>query len=887
MERAKLEVLIKHFFSNAYIASILGIAAILFLLKYLQFIFVSSSPLLLFLVVIAFASWCGGYKAGLFATVLSTAASDYFLIEPYGSFHIVHTAEILRLVFLTGTGAIFSLFIARLHDQEKRALNTALERENQLKQEIAERNRTQAERDLYILLAKSSTEFIGMCDTEGMPFFINDAGLRLVGIDSFEQALETPVKEFFFPEDQGFIMNKLFPAALQNGRGEIEIRFRHFKTGEAIWMIYNVFTLKNANGKISGLGTVSVNITERKRAEKALRESQRDLNRAQEVAHIGSWRLDVHNNLLKWSDEKFRIFGLPKGAPITYQSFLELVHPADRELVKTTWKDALTGKPYDIEHRIIVDRKVKWVRELAELEFDEQGILLDAFGTTDDITDIKSSQEALQHERAFLRQVIDTVPSVIFVRDREGRFLLGNEALAQSYGTSTESLVGLTEKNFNPNTDEVAYFYRNDLDVINTGNSKVIPEVKVTHADGSVHWYNTVKIPLIDDDKCDKVLVVATDITDRKRAAEALRLADRRKDEFLAMLAHELRNPLAPIRNAVQLLKIQEVIDPKLAWSYQVIDRQVTHMVHLLDDLLDVARIMQGKIRLEVERFELNDIVNNALETSRPLIESRRQELIISQSAPPQWLLGDRVRLAQVLSNLLNNAAKYTHEGGKIMLNIMQEDSDAVIEVKDTGIGIAPDILPHVFDLFSQADHTLAHSQGGLGIGLTLVHQLVEAHGGKVTATSGGIGQGSTFTVRLPISPGESPTAKSALKKCESPTPKFRILIVDDYADAAESLMMLLQAKGHEVETADCGMKAIEKAQVFRPQVVLLDIGLPDIDGYETAKQLRALPETKDATLIALTGYAQSENQGHSAGFNHHLLKPLNFDELSSLLAEL
>ena len=549
-----------------------------------------------------------------------------------------------------------------------------------------------------------------------MPFFINDAGLRLVGLDSLEQGLKTPVKEFFFPEDQAFIMDEFFPAVLQNGRGEIEIRFRHFKTGEALWMIYNVFALKDLNDKIVGLGTVSTNITERKQAEEALRESQRDLNRAQAVAHIGSWRMDVCNNILEWSDENFRIFGVPKGTPLTYQSFLDIVHPADRDLVDTAWKDALTGKPYDIEHRIIVGEKVKWVRELAELEFDEHGSLLGAFGTTEDITDIKSSQEALQHERAFLRQVIDAVPSMIFVKDREGRFLLGNEALAQSYGTNPESLIGMTDENFNPNADEVAHFYQDDLDVINTRIPKLIPEEKVTHADGSVHWYNTVKIPLIDDDNsCNKLLGVATDITERKRAEEALRLADRRKDEFLAMLAHELRNPLAPIRNAVQLLKMQEATDPKLTWSCNVIDRQVTHMAQLLDDLLDVARIMQGKITLKTERFELSDIVNNAIETSRPLIESRGQELIISQTTTPQWIEGDRVRLAQVLSNLLNNAAKYTGEGGKITLSVMREGSDAVIEVRDTGIGISPDILPQIFDLFTQADHSLAHSQGGLG----------------------------------------------------------------------------------------------------------------------------------------------------------------------------
>jgi len=596
--------------------------------------------------------------------------------------------------------------------------------------------------------------------------------------------------------------------------------------------------------------------------------------------------MDVCNNILEWSDETFRIFGIPKGTPLTYQSFLDFVHPADRQLVDAAWQEALNGKSYDIEHRIIVGQSVKWVREQAELEFDEHGSLLSGFGTAEDITDIKSNQEALQRKRVFLRQVIDAVPSVIFVKDREGRFLLGNQALAQSYGTSPEGLIGLTEESFNPNSDEVTRFYQNDLIVISNRISQLISNEKVTHADGSIHWYDVIKIPLIDDDTCNKVLVVATDITERKRSEDALRQADLRKNEFLAMLAHELRNPLAPIRNAVQLLKMQKTSDPTLARTCNIIDRQVTHMAQLLDDLLDVARIMHDKVMLNIERLELTDIVNNAVETSRPLIESRGQELTISLATPPQWIEGDRIRLAQVLSNLLNNAAKYTSEGGKITLDVMREGSDAVIEVRDTGIGISPDILPQIFDLFTQADHSLAHSQGGLGIGLTLVRQLVEMHGGTVTAASAGIGQGSSFTVRLPaLSVGFS-TTESVLTESELPIRKLRILIVDDYADAAESLMMMLEAEGHQIEIADCGMKAIEQAQVFQPQVVLLDIGLPDLNGFEVAKRLRVLPETRDAILIALTGYGQPEylDLSQSAGFNHLLLKPLDFEKLTVLL---
>ncbi|MGZ5027001.1 MAG: PAS domain S-box protein [Methylobacter sp.] len=866
----------------------MGTAAILFILKCLQLAFGGPSQQLVFLILIAYVAWYGGLKAGLFITLLSAATSNYFLTEPYASFYIAQPSEIVRLVLLVGIGALSSLFISRLHNQERQILHRVIEREEQLKREIAEHNRTQAELDLYVSLAKSSPEFIGMCNVDGMPFFINDAGLRMVGLDSLEQGLKTPVKDFFFPEDQAFIIDQFFPAVFRNGNSDIEIRFRHFKTGAALWMIYNVYALKDSNSKTVGLGTVSTNITERKRIEKALRESQIDLNRAQAVAHVGSWRLDVRNNLLEWSDENFRIFGVPKDTPLTYQSFLDAVHPEDREAVESAWKAALTGKPYDIEHRIIAGRTIKWVRELAELEFDRHGSLLGGFGTTEDITDIKTSQEALHHERALLRQVIDAVPSVIFVKDKEGRFLLGNQALARCYGTNVENLIGLTNEDVNPHTDEVAQFNREDIEVLSTGKTKIIPEEKVTHADGTAHWYSTVKIPLFDENDCSHLLGVATDITERKRAEEALRLTDRRKDEFLAMLAHELRNPLAPIRNAVQLLKMQKSTNSQLTWSTDVIDRQVNHMVRLLDDLLDVARIMQGKIRLEIERFELNDIINNAVETSRPLIESRRQELTISQNTPPQWLLGDRVRLAQVLSNLLNNAAKYTNEGGKIMLNVMREDTHAMIEVKDTGIGIAPDILPRIFDLFSQADHSLIYSQGGLGIGLTLVRQLVEIHGGTVTAASGGTGQGSTFTVRLPALPVSISSTETESSELILPAPKLRILVVDDYIDAAESLMMLLQAKGHDVEIADCGMKALEKAHTFRPQVVVLDIGLPDLDGYEIAKRLRTIPETRDATLIALSGHGQTENnRSQSAGFNHYLLKPLNFDQLSALLASL
>jgi PAS domain S-box-containing protein len=693
--------------------------------------------------------------------------------------------------------------------------------------------------------------------------------------------------ELIHPDDKEKVLQSLKDTL--EGRSlvhKVEYRMFH-KDGSIKWMLdHGGVMQRGGNGKAKRMTGTQSDITERKQAEEALIRSRHDLNRAQAVAHIGSWRMDMCNNRLQWSDETYRIFDLPAGAPLTYQSFFDNVHPADRALVDAAWQDALAGKSFDIEFRLLVGGMTKWVRELAELEFDKQGLLLGAFGTTEDITDIKSSQEALQRERIFLRQVIDTVPSVIFVKDTDGHFLLCNQALAQSYGATLESLIGMKEEDFNSNADEVAHFQRVDLEAINTRKSLFIPEVNVTHADGSLHWYNTFKIPLIEEDRCNKLLVVATDITDCKRAEEALLLADRRKDEFLAMLAHELRNPLAPIRNAVDFLKLQPSTDPKQAWSLNIIGRQVSHIARMLDDLLDVARILHGKITLKSERFELAEIVNEAIETSRPLIEQNGQVLIVSDNMTPQWVEGDRVRLAQVLSNLLNNATKYTGEGGKIILSVSREGSNAVIEVRDTGIGIPSGTLPHIFDLFIQADDSLAHSQGGLGIGLTLVRRLTEMHGGSVSVTSPGIGKGSTFVVKLPSLPLESSPLESSNPLSVMPMPKFRILIVDDYADVTESLTMLLEIYGHELKSADCGAKAIECAQVFCPQVVLIDIGLPDMNGYEVAKRLRQLPETQDALLIALSGYGMNVagELSKSSEFNHYLLKPLELEKLLTIL---
>jgi PAS domain S-box-containing protein len=634
-------------------------------------------------------------------------------------------------------------------------------------------------------------------------------------------------------------------------------------------------------------------ITERKQAERALRESQIDLNRAQAVAHIGSWRMDVHNNILKWSDENCRIFGVSQGAPQTYESFLHIVHPDDREMVDKAWKEALNGKPYDISHRIIADGKIKWVREQAELEFNENGALLGGFGTTEDITDIKNAQDALHHERAFLRQVIDVAPSIIFVKDKEGRYLLGNEALAKCYGTSRENLIGLTDGDFNPNADEVARIHQDDLDVISNCQSKKIPEEQITHADGSVHWYSVVKIPLIDSGSCDRLLGVATDITDRKQneahlAEQAWQLqeTDRRKDEFLAMLAHELRNPLAPIRNAVEIQKLANSDPSRLAWCNEIIERQVEHLTRLVDDLLDVSRISRGLVELKKEPLEIRDFILPAVETCQPLIDTRRHTLSLALPPEPVCIEGDRIRLAQIVSNLINNAAKYTAEGGHIRLSVEASDREVGIHVSDNGSGIDPADLSHLFDLFYQADRNLDRAQGGLGIGLSLVHNLVAKHGGNVQAFSAGHGQGSEFVIRLPrlILSSSTPAITAAPASCSN---KLRILVVDDNRDVAESLALLLESEGHQVLTAYDGIRALETARTERPDIILLDIGLPGMDGYAVAQALRQNHELERTLLIALTGYGQPDDRKKSSasGVDEHLVKPVDIEMLRKLIA--
>jgi PAS domain S-box-containing protein len=378
---------------------------------------------------------------------------------------------------------------------------------------------------------------------------------------------------------------------------------------------------------------------------------------------------------------------------------------------------------------------------------------------------------------------------------------------------------------------------------------------------------------------------------ERQQAIEKLKAEDIRKNEFLAMLAHELRNPLAPISAGAELLKIARINEERIRQTSEIISRQVSHMTNLIDDLLDVSRVTRGLAELDNSALDMRHVVADAVEQANPVIQSRHHHLTLHMPPDIPMVVGDEMRLVQVVVNLLNNAAKYTPEGGNISLKIEVQEAHLVLEVEDSGIGMAPELVTHVFDLFTQAERTSDRASGGLGLGLALVRSLVELHGGSVCAASEGTSKGSRFTVVLPRMHEKpmDPVQAERRPDAQSQPKPLKILIVDDNVDAAAMLNMLLEASGHQVFAEHEAQRALARASIELPDVCLLDIGLPDMDGHELARRLRARPETANAVLIAVTGYGQENDIENSlaAGFNHHLTKPVDIEKLTSLLSEI
>jgi PAS domain S-box-containing protein len=500
------------------------------------------------------------------------------------------------------------------------------------------------------------------------------------------------------------------------------------------------------------------------------------------------------------------------------------------------------------------------------------------------------------HERALLAAIVDSSDDAIISKTLEGKILSWNRGATRIFGYEPHEAIGKPITLIIPS--ELHAEEQQILEKLRRGERiDHFDTARVTKDGRRIAISLTVSPVRSADGTVIAASKVARDVSERKIAEqklhaseEALRLADRRKDEFLALLAHELRNPLAPIRYALAANKKPGRTPEQCRQAEEIIERQVTHMSRLLDDMLDISRITRGVLELKKTRAELTSVIGAAIETARPMLEAKHHSLVLDLPSEPVQLEADTMRLAQVFSNLLINAAKYTDPGGRIQLRARPQANAVLVTVSDNGIGIPAEMLPRVFNMFFQSHAALARAEGGLGVGLSLVRGLVQLHGGSVEARSDGPGGGSEFQIRLPLSAGtQNMVVAEAEAEPLSTDTGLKILVVDDNRDAADTCAMVLEASGHHVQTAYTGRQALELARTFRPHALLLDIGLPDMDGYQLAQQVRSTPWGRSSILVAVTGWGQEQDRQRAvaAGFDQHLVKPISAETVETLLQSL
>jgi PAS domain S-box-containing protein len=690
-----------------------------------------------------------------------------------------------------------------------------------------------------------------------------------------------------------------------------------------------------------GLSVYFRDVGERKRAEAALRESEQRFRQLADAMPQIVWTARPDGNIDYLNRRWTEFTGLPQ--TVGNDGWGQILHPDDSPQANERWAASLgRGAPFEMEMRLLDRRQqtYRWhlIRTVAVPDGD--GKVARWFGTSTDIHEQKRAEESshfLAEASAELAGVVDYESTLQKVANLAVPYFADWSAvdLADDDGSLRRLAVAHQDPDKIALVRELMRDYPPDpqspvgaFAVLRTGKPELVGEITddmlVAGAKDERHLRlirslglkSYICVPLVVSGKTlglltfataesgriytDADLALAVDLAQRAAVAientqlyQALRETDRRKDEFLATLAHELRNPLAPVRNALQILKMPRVDAGTVERSRDLMERQVQQLVRLVDDLLDLSRVMRGKIELRRERVELATVVARAVETVQPLVDAQGHELSVRMASESLPLDADPVRLAQVVGNLLTNAAKYTEPNGRIWLTAERDGDMAVLRVRDNGIGIAPHMLPRIFELFVQVDHASTKAQGGLGIGLTLVRSLVEMHNGIVQVHSEGLGKGCEFMVRLPLvaqplAQDDGPKAGAQADQLPPRSGK-RLLVVDDNKDAADSLAMLLRLQGHEARVAYSGMAAVEMTKTYTPDVVFMDIGMPGMDGYEVARRLRQQPGLENVVLAALTGWGQKEDRRRTAeaGFDHHLVKPPDPKAMEGVLAEL
>jgi PAS domain S-box-containing protein len=763
----------------------------------------------------------------------------------------------------------------------------------------------------FRFFADSLPDLVWSAGPDGRTDFCNRRLLDYLGC-SPDESLGWALAEAVHPDDRERVRRAFQEGCAAGTPSEIEYRLRR-RDGQYRWQRVRASPLRDAGGDVVRWFGTCTDIDDRKRTAEALREQTarlparagvvglvHDLTRrveeqarslaavlAASVDHI--YVLDRHGRYLQVSSGGARALGL---------------EPA--EMAGKTWRDLrLPGSQFerlDVQREQVLAtgqvqrHELVWPTPSGEKVFEY--IVAPAPGVggaadavvmvSRDVTDRRRAETALRESEERFRDLFENAHDVIYTLDLDGRLTSVNRRAELTFGYSRGECLGLEVILLVP--PEYHPRMREALDrKMENGEVPTVYELEVISRDGRRVPLEVSSRLIVRGGRPVGIQGIARDVTERKRAEEALREADRRKDEFLAMLAHELRNPLAPLRNAVQLLKVAGSDGAAVARARALMERQVEYLVRLVDDLLDVSRVLRGKVQLRRERLALAAAVGRAVEIAQPAIDAGGHALEVELSEEPVWLEGDPIRLAQVIANLLTNAAKYSERAGRIWLSGGREGTEAVVRVRDTGVGISAELLPHIFQLFVQADRSRGLAQGGLGVGLTVVRSLVELHGGRVTAHSEGPGRGSEFVVHLPAVPQAAGEPEARFGPALAAPPRRRVLVVDDNVDAAESLGELLRLEGHEVRVAHDGPSALEAAAVGRPELVVLDLGMPGMDGFEVARRLRRLPGLEGVVVVALTGWGQDDDRRRSreAGFNHHLVKPAGPEAIQQLLAKL
>ena len=750
-------------------------------------------------------------------------------------------------------------------------------------------------------IVNSSPDCIKVLDLEGnllsMP-----AGRELLGIEDIQPFLNKSWIDFWTGENR-LAARAAVKRAADDGEGRFD-GFCAIGRAEARWWDVTISPIRGADGKAERLLAVSRDVTQRKIDEKVLRQSEERFRALVMASSDLMCRMSPDWREMRQIYDKHRVTDIA----VANSNWLELyVHRDDQPRLMALVKEAIRTKSlFEMEHRVRrADGSWGWLLSRAVPLLDAEGEIVEWFGTGTDVTEQKRAEQALRDSGERFRALFDHGPIAMYSCDASGTIQEFNRNAALLWGRkpvrgdSSERFCGAFKLLF-PDGSPMPHAHSSIAAVLK-GEVPIAlgVEVLIERADGTRTTILANIVPLKNDrGEITGAINCMYDITERSRLqrktveqAQKLVELDRRKDEFLAMLSHELRNPLAPLSNAVQLLRLHKNDDPVQQQAHGIIERQVGQLKHLVDDLLEVSRITTGSVRLRQDQISLSDVVERAVETAQPLIRQHRHELAVALPRQEIFLHADAARLEQVLVNLLTNAAKYTDDGGRIWLSVEQEGDAggavAVVRVRDTGIGIDAGLMPRIFDLFTQADRSLDRSQGGLGIGLSLVQRLVELHGGTVKAYSTP-GQGSEFVVRLPVMLTALPPSPAHPVAPPSATSR-KVLVVDDNVDAVQSLANLLKMFGHEVQIAYDGQSGLEAAQATRPDVVLLDIGLPGLAGFEVAEQIRQLPVLDGTVLVALTGYGRDADRqlSHDAGFDHHLVKPADFAAVQTILASI